>query len=118
MAVSGGRASHTGGGGGTEPEVGTLGMSVSWRTSSGRLYHERVGQNIVQRPLAVGEGGHDVADEKRHRRRDDVLHEMTGGSATEGKLRAVEAHDAQAERYLAERGAARRAGHQCFVEPV
>src|SRR5882757_4074676 len=105
-AVSGGRASHTGGGGGTEPEVGTLGMSVSWRNSSGRLYHERVCENIVQRPLALGEGGHDVADSQRHHGRHHVLREVTAGGAAEGKLGPVEPYDAQAERHLAEGGAA------------
>jgi len=42
---------------------------------------------------------------------------MAGGGAAERELRAVGPYDAQPQRQLAERGAARRTGHQGFIEP-
>src|SRR5216684_4682809 len=101
-----------GGGGAAEPEFGTLATAVSLRKSSMQSYHERFGQEIMQRPLASCEGGHQVADGQRHQRRDHDFQKMAGGGAAKRELRAVSPHDAQPQRLLAKRGTARRTGHQ------
>ena len=74
------------------------------------------GNHVVQSLLALGEGGHNVADEQR--KPGNPFGKMASGGVHEGQALACVGGDSNPKRHLAQRGLSFRADEVGFIEPA